>query len=117
MGLISPLRSRLTGHKFSTMADPSFCYPATTSFTLNMVHMQTPHLIWKLVKGKEGRFEDGLGDNVFACTKDDNRPGMSAEDRKFINIMNSSLARNESGSWEAALPVPEEFNVAKYNLG
>ena len=57
-----------------------------------------------------GSFEDGLGDNVFACTKDDNRPGMSVEDPKFINIMNSSLARNESGSWEAPLPVREEFN-------
>ena len=36
-----------------------------------------------------GSFEDGLGDNVFACTKDDNRSGMSVEDRKFIDIMNS----------------------------
>jgi len=42
----------------------------------------------------KGSSEDGLGD-VFACTKDDNRPGMSVEDRKFINIMNSSLARDE----------------------
>ena len=51
------------------------------------------------------------------CTKDDNRPGMSVEDRKFINIMNSSLARDESGSWETPFPVSEEFNLAKYNLG
>lgn len=58
----------------------------------------------------KGSFEDGLGDNIFACTKDDNRPGMSVEDRKFIHIMNSSLARNESGSWEAPLPVRKEFN-------
>ena len=59
----------------------------------------------------KGSFEDGLGDNIFACTKDDNRPGMSVEDRKFINIMNRSLARNESGSWEAPLPVRKEFNA------
>ena len=58
----------------------------------------------------KGSFEDGLGDNVFACTKDDSRPGMSVEDRKFINNMNSSLARDECGSWEAPLPVREEFN-------
>ena len=58
----------------------------------------------------KGSFEDGLGDNVFACTNDDNRPGMSVEDRKFIQIMNSSLARYESGSWEAPLPVREKFN-------
>ena len=58
----------------------------------------------------KGSFKDGLGDNIFACTMDDNRPGMSVEDRKFINIMKSSLARNESGSWEMPLPVCEEFN-------
>ena len=57
-----------------------------------------------------GSFEDGLGDNIFVCTKDDNRPGMSVENRKLINIMNSSLARNESGSWEAPLPVRKKFN-------
>ena len=57
----------------------------------------------------KGSFQDGLGDNIFGCTKDDNRPGMSVEDRKFINIMNGSLARNESGSWEAPLPVREKF--------
>ena len=35
---------------------------------------------------------------------------MSVKDRKFIQIMNSSLARNEFGSWEAPLPVREKFN-------
>lgn len=58
----------------------------------------------------KGSFEDGLGDNVFACTNGDNRSGMSVEDLKFIQIMRSSLARNESGSWEAPLPVREKFN-------
>lgn len=63
----------------------------------------------------KGSFEYGLGDNVFACTNDDNRPGMSVEDRKFIQNMNSSLARNESGSWEALLPVREKFNKLPNN--
>lgn len=63
----------------------------------------------------KGSFEDGLGDNVFACTNDDNRPGMSVEDWKFIQNMNSSLARNESGSWEALLPVREKFNKLPNN--
>ena len=62
------------------MADLPFCYPATTSFTLNMVHMQTPHLIWKQVKGKEPSSKEAL-----------------------------------KMDWETPLPVPEEFNVAKYN--
>ena len=63
----------------------------------------------------KGSFEYGLGDNVFACTNDDNRPGMSVEDRKFIQNMNRSLARNESGSWEALLPVREKFNKLPNN--
>ena len=63
----------------------------------------------------KGSFEYGLGDNVFACTNDDNRPGMSVEDRKFIQNMNSSLARNESGSWEALLPLREKFNKLPNN--
>ena len=63
----------------------------------------------------KGSFEYGLGDNVFACTNDDNRPGMSVEDRKFIQNMNSSLARNKSGSWEALLPVREKFNKLPNN--
>ena len=32
---------------------PSFLLPAATGFTLNMAHMQTPPLIWKLVRRKE----------------------------------------------------------------
>ena len=56
----------------------------------------------------KGIFEDGLGDHVFARTNNDNKPGMSVEDRKFIQIMNNSLSRNESGSWEAPLPLCEE---------
>ena len=42
------------------MADPPFCYPAATGFTLNMVHMQTPSLIWKLVGRKESSSKGAL---------------------------------------------------------
>ena len=57
----------------------------------------------------KGSFEDGLGDHVLPClTNNDNKPGMSVEDRKFIQIMNNSLTRNESGSWEAPSPIREE---------
>ena len=71
---------------------PPFCYPAATGFTLNMVHMQTPPLIWKLVRRKELSSLGALKmdwETMSACTKDDNRSGMSVEDRKFIDIMNS----------------------------
>lgn len=58
----------------------------------------------------KGSFEDGLGDNVFACTKCDNKPGISVEDWKFIHIMNSSLARNEFGSWRRPYLSVKNFN-------
>ena len=98
---------------------PSFLLPCNNQpYVIHGSHADSPsYLETSKRKGTfcKGSFEDGLGDNAFVCTKDDNRPGMSVEDRKFI--MNSSLARDESGSWETPLPVPEEFNVAKYNLG
>ena len=56
----------------------------------------------------KGIFKDGLGDHVFTRTNNDNKPGMSVEDGKFIQIMNNSLTRNESGRWEAPLPLREE---------
>ena len=52
----------------------------------------------------EGRFEDGLGTNVFASTKDDNKVGLSREDRKFLDIMDQGMTKSESGNWEAPLP-------------
>ena len=56
----------------------------------------------------KGKFDDGLGDNVFVQSADDNKPGMSMEDRKFIDIMNHPLTRSELGQWEAPLPLPRK---------
>ena len=93
---------------------PSFLLPCSNRiYVKHGSHADsTSYLESKKKKGTflKGSFEDGLGDNVFASTKDDNRPGMSVEDRQFIQIMNSSLARNEAGSWEAPLPVRDEFS-------
>ena len=93
---------------------PSFLLPCSNR--LHVKHSShadsTSYLESEKKKGTffKGSFEDGLGDNVFASTKDDNRPGTSVEDRQFIHIMNSSLARNEAGSWEAPLPVRDELS-------
>ena len=46
---------------------------------------------------------------------DDNKLGMSMEDRKFIDIMNHSLTRSELGNWEAPLPLREETKVLPDN--
>lgn len=63
----------------------------------------------------KGKFEDGLGDNVFLRSMDDNKPGMSMKDRKFIDIMSHSLTRSELGHWEAPLPLRKETKVLPDN--
>ncbi|PFX28554.1 hypothetical protein AWC38_SpisGene6700 [Stylophora pistillata] len=64
----------------------------------------------------KGKFKDGLGDNVFPRSVDDNKPGMSMEDRKFINIMNHSLTKSEMGHWEAPLPLTPGNKVSRWEL-
>jgi len=46
---------------------------------------------------------------------DDNKPGMSMEDRKFIDIMKHSLTRSKLGHWEAPLPLLEETKALPDN--
>jgi hypothetical protein len=50
----------------------------------------------------EGRFDDGLGRNVFAVSKDDNKPGLSIEDRQFINMMEENMVKNNT--WQLDSP-------------
>ena len=50
-------------------------------------------------------FEDGLGRTVFVRTHDDNKPGTSAEDRRFMTIMENGMVKDRNGSWEAPLPL------------
>ena len=42
--------------------------------------------------------------NVFERTKDDDKPGMSHEDKHFLKQMNSEFKRDSTGSWVAPLP-------------
>jgi hypothetical protein len=53
---------------------------------------------------ENGNFDDGLAAKVFASSKDDNKPGPSVEDRRFVNIMEHQMVKNEAGNWEAPLP-------------
>ena len=50
-------------------------------------------------------FEDGLGRTVFVRTHDGNKPGTSAEDRRFMRIMENGMVKDRNGSWEAPLPL------------
>lgn len=41
---------------------------------------------------------------LFIKTRDDNKPGKSAEDREFERIMESEMIRDAEGNWETPLP-------------
>ena len=60
-----------------------------------------------------GCFDDGLAKNVFVRTDNDDKPGMSVEDRKFVEIMERSLKRNDAGNWIAPLPFRHEVITPK----
>ncbi|XP_070203432.1 uncharacterized protein [Littorina saxatilis] len=57
---------------------------------------------------------DQLGTKVFERTKDDEIAGTSVEDRKFLDVMDSSFRKNDQGRWSAPLPFrnsePIKFN-------
>ena len=77
----------------------------------NLLHIEEPTSANNHTRKEsffQGKFEDGLAQNVFQQTKYDNRPGLSIEDRKFINIMDTGMEKDESGSWVAPLPFRNE---------
>ena len=87
---------------------PTFLEPRINRFYIEHdTGADIPAYLTKKETFLNGRFEDGLGDNIFLHTKDDNKPGTSAEDRKFLEIMNHSVVKNDAGSWEAPLPLRE----------
>ncbi|CAB4000157.1 Hypothetical predicted protein [Paramuricea clavata] len=55
-----------------------------------------------------GYFDDRLAKNVFVRTENDDKPGMSVEDREFVEIIESNLEKNDAGNWNAPLPFRRE---------
>ena len=45
-----------------------------------------------------------INDALFKKTNDDEKPGLSVEDRKFLSIMDKGFEKDESGNWVAPLP-------------
>ncbi|KAK3545643.1 hypothetical protein QTP70_008781 [Hemibagrus guttatus] len=45
-----------------------------------------------------------IGDTIFKRSKDDNKVGLSIEDRRFLDIMDREMFMDESNSWVAPLP-------------
>ncbi|XP_069139397.1 uncharacterized protein [Argopecten irradians] len=48
-----------------------------------------------------------LRNNIFLCTKHDDKPGLSLEDRSFMELMDREFVRTTDGSWSAPLPFRE----------
>ena len=40
---------------------------------------------------------DAIGTKVFVSTKDDNKPGQSIEDKRFVSIMDTEMVKNAHG--------------------
>lgn len=45
-----------------------------------------------------------IDDKTFLLTPDDNKPGLSTEDRIFLEEMKKNFRKNSDGNWEAPLP-------------
>lgn len=45
-----------------------------------------------------------LGENVFLRTESDDKPGLSTDDRKFLDIMDKCFHNTEEGNWSVPLP-------------
>lgn len=50
---------------------------------------------------------DSIGDDVFVRTQEDDKVGLSIEDKLFLEKMKTDLSKNELGNWEAPLPFKE----------
>ena len=54
-------------------------------------------------------------DDIFRKTRGDNEPGLSCEDRKFLEIMDRGIHKNSKGNWEMPLPFRNERQTMPNN--
>ena len=54
-------------------------------------------------------------DDIFRKTRGDNEPGLSCEDRKFLEIMDRGIHKNSRGNWEMPLPFRNERQTMPNN--
>ena len=52
---------------------------------------------------------------MFATSKDDDKPGLSIEDRMFARLMDSKMVKNDTGNWEAPLPFRDPVSALPDN--
>jgi len=65
---------------------------------INVMQAHDTHFRCKVVPN------DTFGTSVFVKTKDDEKLGLSVEDKQFLDIMDSELHRDSQGHWVAPLP-------------
>ena len=58
---------------------------------------------------------DRATDDIFRKTRGDNEPGLSCEDRKFLEIMDRGIHKNSKGNWEMPLPFRNERQTMPNN--
>ena len=61
-----------------------------------------------LIKERYAECKDGLGNDVYQTTGDDNEVSMLWDDRRFLDIMKRSVHKNQQGNWEMPLPFCSE---------
>ena len=52
--------------------------------------------------------DQGTESDVFQTTREDNDVSLSCEDRRFLEIMEANVHRNDHGNWEMPLPFRRE---------
>ncbi|VDI05826.1 Hypothetical predicted protein [Mytilus galloprovincialis] len=58
---------------------------------------------------------DKIGKDVFIRRPDDDKPGLSRDDREFIESMDTNLWKDSSGNWSAPLPFRQDRQVLPNN--
>ncbi|XP_070203230.1 uncharacterized protein [Littorina saxatilis] len=58
---------------------------------------------------------DCLGDTVFQRTKEDDKIGLSVEDKRFLDLMDQQFQKNDSGRWSAPLPFRSSRSIPMNN--
>lgn len=56
-----------------------------------------------------------IGANVFVKKPNDNKVGMSIEDKEFLHIMDKSFSKTQSGNWQSLLPFRQDRTILPSN--
>ena len=97
--------------------------PCPNKFEVNALRKPPRIENSKALNSKEQFIQEQFVANVFRRTDIDIRPGLSVEDRVFVDIMSTAVKKNDSGHWTAPWPLrkqvaqlPDSYNEALRRL-